>query len=65
MNLAKLNEIIDGAIEEVAHGMIVNASGECGEPLRKQLRASFDLLIDLDAAARAVAKEKFPGGAAS
>lgn len=60
MNIAKANEIIDGVMEEIMHGMVVNASGERGEALRKQLRGSFDLLIELDAAARAVAAEKFP-----
>ena len=59
MTLDKLNEIIDGAMEEIAHGMIVNASGNKGDALKKQLRGEFDFLIELDIAARAVAAEKF------
>ncbi len=59
MTLEKFNQIIDGALEEIAHGMIVNASGNKGEVLKKQLRNEFDFLIELDSVSRAVAAEKF------
>lgn len=58
MTLEKWNEVIDGAIEEIAHGMIVNASGNLGEALKKQLRNEFVFLDQLEAAARAVAAER-------
>ena len=64
MTLEKFNEIIDGALEEIAHGMIVNASGNKGEELKRQLRSEFDFLIELGAAARTVAAEKFSGAVA-
>ena len=60
MTLEKLNEIIDGAMQEIAHGMIVNASGMKGNQLEKQLAADFDLLVELDETARKVAAKKFP-----
>ena len=60
MTLDKFNEIIDGAMEEIVHGMIVNASGQRGDALKRQLRAEFEFLFDLESAAREVGAEKFP-----
>ena len=69
MTLEKFNEIIDDALVEVAHGMIVNASGGTGSALDRHLRESFEMLIDLERGARKIARELFgnpkPEGAAS
>jgi hypothetical protein len=62
MKLEDLNEVIHGALIEVAHGQIVNASGYKGAQLDAHLRSSFDELIALEAAARKVAAEKFGAG---
>jgi hypothetical protein len=59
MTLDKFNELIDDALVEVGHGMIVNASGFRGAELEHHLGESFDLLIELERGTRKVAAQKF------
>ena len=62
MKLADFLATIDGALQEVAHGQIVNATGFTGQRLEAQLRADFNLLIELETTIRKIAIEKSSKG---